>query len=184
MSYVGNITVLDEGGNMVFEQKLTQDQIIEALIASRLNEGTEEQEEVGKQPKPTNFERYIPGSNRLCGCGPTGRHKKVCKLAGSGVKPAPKTTPAKRDTFDEEEKFVPQLTRSSSGGYRAQSMKNLPHSLSLTIWVFRFQALIARLASKNTRTMCGSSAMHRIWNPENTWSKAASCSSGSTQANV
>ena len=45
MSYRGSIFIFDEDGNTVFEQELSQDQIIETLIASHRDDEPDEEEE-------------------------------------------------------------------------------------------------------------------------------------------
>lgn len=83
MKYAGNITILDEDGNAVFEQDLNQDQIVEALLAAI--PGEEERHTKEKVSPET------ASKERACGaCGKSGHTRRTC--GDEVIEPAPRHT--------------------------------------------------------------------------------------------
>lgn len=81
MKYAGNISILDDEGNTVFERELTDDEIVEAILAS-VPDGTEaEPDEDEPLPAPKKKAEKAKGKSwveKSC-CGSKGaRHMKTC----------------------------------------------------------------------------------------------------------
>jgi len=116
MKYVGNITIFDDQGDTIFERNLTEDEIVEAILASVPGE-TEEQEEEEAERLP---EKRATG--RRCGnCGKQGHTKPTCPVY-EGVSTGP--------VDDDDDEFRPCCGSSTRGRHKAkcsEAGKNLKY---------------------------------------------------------
>lgn len=109
MKYSGVINILDDDGNIVFEKELSEDEIVESLLAGipESDEEVEPADEVAPPPKSKSltFSHTITKAAGCSECASTTRHKNSCSKAkdSAGREPATKNevTPAsKRDPAD------------------------------------------------------------------------------------
>lgn len=85
MKYAGSITILDDEGNQVFEQELTEDQIIETLLSAipDADEVRAEPEPEIKRTPPALSQPTTKSEPKPCCGSKQKRHLKSC--AGEGV---------------------------------------------------------------------------------------------------
>lgn len=107
MKYAGNITIVDDQGNTVFERELSADEMVEVLLKKdevteadldAALEGVEGGVETApapakrqykkreKQTEPKKLHSTRGGEGKTC-CGSKGRHFKWCKEAGGSGNP-------------------------------------------------------------------------------------------------
>lgn len=87
MKYVGSVTVLDDEGNIVFERELSDDEIVESLLAGIPDSDEQIQESSEPEIPSPSVHRALRGNNGCNECGSKTRHKNGCSKAKSNGSP-------------------------------------------------------------------------------------------------
>lgn len=97
MQYSGNITILDEQGNTVFERELEYDEMVAILLRGYVDEEVEqEEEEIEEKPKQTRKRKTVQCS--LCGL--EGHTKRKCHVPQQTPEAQEECKKVDRETYE------------------------------------------------------------------------------------